>query len=215
MKGEGAIVNNTSVYNKVRKNIVLLDNCSYSRIALEQILSHLFGDASVFSFECFSDYKNWNGNFVRLKKDCYIIVNISTTALYGEDIAGFFMYEMNQSDPVGTRRRVLLLMEEYKRNNYCNSIIIHLLMHNVTAPHLSIVERIKSQKLDSIKNYLSQFINDISADKRTCIRLTFCELRALRIILSGKGIKYYSRKFGVNEKTLYSQRTTALNKLGV
>lgn len=201
--------------------VILLDSCTYSRIALREIISELMDYRQIIDFMCFTDYKLWRERN-NDSASHYIIVNTSSSSLYGEDLSNILVYEKNRLSSDASTQTMLVLTDENRHDRYRNSLVAHLLIRNIKANNLLVVDKVKQLSKTKLKRLFRSFLfkrkNNISlsASKLEDFKtLTFCELRALVIISSGKSIKDAAEEYSLDIRTLYAQRRSALRKIAI
>lgn len=203
----------------VRTKIVIIDSCTYSRLALESLISHLDYRLTLSVFDCVSDYKYWN-EMNSSEDNILIILNVSFASLYSEEATEFLRYEKNIPQEKGVRR-IMLLSSEGGHWMYKNFIIVHAILSGGVFPRLIFVNDVKRHSLSSFQELLSQFVEGgpitfpcrIDCNKKFAHGFTTGDRRVFRMILTGKSVSYYSSIYGVSIKTLYTQRMKAFNKM--
>lgn len=208
------------MHKDVKTDIVIIDNCVYSKLAIEHIISNMNICLSIFSFDCVTDYKLWS-QANHYNKNVLIIVNASSTPLYGEDVSGFLRYENSREKRDAGKRRILLLTSKGPHWTYKNFITAHTFLTDGFFPRLVFIDDIKGYGLGSFRRLLFQFVQGLHItfpclilnNTRTVSSFTSADIRIISMILTGRSVRGFSGRHGISVKTLYAQRDSVLKKL--
>lgn len=212
--------------------VIIIDRCSYSRMACEEIVSDITGVRQYYSFECFTDYKLWSEGSGNVLKNRYIVFNAATGPYYDIDVVEFLAYfnapqrwaydqensecrDKNQENVAGNDN-ILLLVPRSRPLLYRNAIITHYMAKNNLSSSLVVVSDFAEMDIFSVKELLFGFIlRTLKTGNLSKIRpyFTNSDLRAMNILLSGDNISAASSRYRVAAKTLYTQCTSVLDKL--
>lgn len=137
---------------------VIIDNCFYSRMAIEILLSEVYPKNNIYSFECLTDYKNWDRVEKTVLDDCSIILNTSSSPLYGEDVSSFLWYEKMraETEPGSTNRHILLLTQANSRATCQSVIITHYLQHASGLPQLTMLDNVRNMSRQDLMTVFRQ-----------------------------------------------------------
>ncbi|MEG0869620.1 MAG: hypothetical protein RSG77_21590 [Hafnia sp.] len=201
------------------KIVAIIDECLYSRLAIEDFISGINRVNEVYTFSCFTDYKCWDQSRHNNKEECYVVINTSSASLYGDDVVSFLRYEKSRVDTSGDERPILLLRKAQGYLTYRNAILSHYLLQMQKSSLLSVVDHDRDLQPKKLIALLSRFIkwgtpypgNYVSS--QSVETLGIGDIRAIKIILDSRSISYWATCYGVNTKTLYTQRASLLLKL--
>lgn len=204
--------------------IVLNSGCIYSRMAITSLLSEIHQDNTVYTFECISDYNLWRRTINTGRY--HVVLTAADTALYQEDIPSFLRQEQQLSALSDETEQYIMLFPQNSHGSACpEALSDRYLKHLNGCLSLTVVENIHTFSRIDMLTLLRQFTGGQCVtgvreprfnDLRTLRgRMTACEIRAIRILLSGRNMHYWASHFGVSPKTLYTQRKAMLSRLGL
>lgn len=206
-----------------KTTVIIIDSCFFTRISCEEMVSCIVDKMSVFSFECFTDYKLWSEANLAISQKRNVIFNAASGLFYEKDAIDFLTYEKAREDVSGEIANILFLASKSRPQLYYNAIITYYMIKFFPTSSTRVINDFLEMNLCDIKETIQQFILDSkvtkvsvsdNADKHPH-RFTTKDLRTIKIILSGTEIKKASSHYVVNTKTLYTQRTNLLNKLAI
>lgn len=203
------------LYTSSQKICVVIDECVFSRSALETLMAAASAQCATISFHCFADFLLWRRSAT--EDIALLVINL---------------YDYRQLSDEGFVDVLMFHREAW---------LIHqtpvLFLYSRTAPHLlcyatrmlgcSMVD--KNRPVRDIARRLFVMLHDEhgaepgNASRQMgeatlflrLDRLTSKEVRALQITLDENDITYWAKALGISVKTLYSQRASALRKLGI
>ncbi|ALR77007.1 hypothetical protein AO703_12080 [[Enterobacter] lignolyticus] len=199
-----------------QKLCVVIDECSFSRRALEALTASASCPCTTLLFQCFADFLLWRRG--ASEEIALLVINLHN---YRQLIDEGFV-------------DVLLLHREAWRIHHTSVLFLYsraapqLLCYASRAPGCMMVN--KNQPVRDIAKCLAGLLQHDNADGQQAApvsksreaalfsrldSLTPKEVRALHITLDGNDLAYWANELGVSVKTLYSQRASALFKLGI
>lgn len=215
--------------------VVIIDSCSYSRIACEEIISDITHRENIVSFECFTDYKLWFHSAGKTSGKKYIIFNATSEAYYSWDVVEFLKhfnevtppyyygevpeYLKNNEENVKSSNitdDLLLLVSKRRPQLYMNAIITHYMVKRNPLAPIVVVSDFSKMNIEAAKNTFIRYLKRNGAAepmKKNKEYFTPNDIRAMNILLSGEVIRTASYRHAVGVKTLYTQRAHVLEKL--
>lgn len=217
------------------ETIIIIDNCPYSRMACEAIVSDITQGDRIMSFECFTDYRLWSLTAGTASGKRRIIFNAASGPYYEMEVVEFLAYFNGVSHPYiygemakclahqegkdnrhGKNVSILLLASKSRPPLYRNALITHYMVKHNPASSMVVVSDFYHMDVGSVRKTLARFIQGKGAAESMKKRgpcFTPNDIRAMNILLSGENIKTASSRHAVGAKTLYTQRAYVLEKL--
>ncbi|MBV8041263.1 hypothetical protein [Pluralibacter sp.] len=199
-----------------QKLCVVIDECSFSRSALEALTTTASSQCTTLSFHCFADFLLWRRG--ASEEIALLVINLHHYGqLADEGIVDALLFRREEWRIQQTP--VLFLYSRTAPQFLCYATRMPACsMVNKNRPVREILKRLlallQSDDTTGAHGEPSHKVGDAALCSRLD-RLTAKEVRALQITLDGNNIGYWADVLGVSVKTLYSQRASALLKLGI
>lgn len=208
----------------VDANIIIIDNCTFSRVACENMLYGIYSEAQVLAFECFTDYKLWDLQQMRRGSgEYYIIFNAATCLFYTTEVVEFLKYEQEARKRTFPPAHVLMLTNRSRPLLYANEIMAHYMMKNNAGTSFAVISSFLDLKVNMIRQVLTTFISEGAEAvnrvfyhrRRNDKQFSASDLRAMVMLMTGEKIETFASRYQVSVKTMYTQRSQVLQKLSL
>ncbi|WP_414455277.1 hypothetical protein [Enterobacter quasiroggenkampii] len=202
--------------------IIIIDSCTYSRIACADILFRMYSETPIFSFECFTDFKLWDLQQVgRGSGPYYIIFNAAVGPFYTTDVQEFLIYENEARQYASSPTHILMLTSRSRPLIYPSEIMTHYMIKTNVCASMAVISSFLRLKVSIFRWLLTIFISEgaDAVNRLFCHRdsdvkdFSLCEFRAMMMLMSGESVETVASRHRVAVKTLYTQRSQVLEKL--
>lgn len=173
--------------------VIIIDNGVYRRTGIEELIAQHKQHPDVYSFECVTDYRQWQGAVGRRYESGCLMINTTTPSLFGEDIVSLLKYEQAQSEHDAAPPRLLLITDTVRplKDTYLQAAE-YLLEEESLRKRVEVrnISALSLKQIDALIRYVSDGVRRTSSTKITVAaeKMTSADIRISRILFSGRGL---------------------------